>query len=96
MSAITGTGKGNKGESCGEAIRDSLKPGELAAFTELYRRVRQRGSWKDETIWQHLMSCVVNLPPARERWTSIRPFLVVHLDGRYELYDPRRHPKVVE
>lgn len=95
MSRTAGTGKGYLGETCAEAIRDSLKPGDLATFTELYRCVKQRGAWKDETIWQHLMCCVVNLPPARMHWKSAEPFLIIHLDGRYELYDPKRHPRVI-
>lgn len=96
MSKTAGTGKGHMGETCAEAIRESLKPGELATFTELYQRVRQRGSWKDETIWQHLMCCVVNLPPARMHWKGVEPFLVIHLDGRYELYNSRKRPKAIE
>jgi len=40
--------KGNQGESCAEAIRSSLTLGEVAAFSELYIRVKQRGSWKEE------------------------------------------------
>jgi hypothetical protein len=91
-----GAPKGRRGETCAAVIRDSLKPGELASFSELCSRVRRRGCWKDETIWQHMMSCVVNLPPARRHWKGSEAFLVIHLDGRYELYDPRRHPKVAD
>jgi len=65
-----GAHEGNRGETCGEAIRDSLQSGEKVSFPDLYDRVRKRGGWKDETIWQHLMSCVVNLPPARKHWKS--------------------------
>lgn len=96
MSPTTFSGKGHRRETCAEAIRDSLKPRELATFGELDQRVRQRGAWKDETIWQNLMACVVNLPPARRHWKSVEPFPVVHMDGRYELYDPNRHPKVID
>jgi len=42
--------KGNQGESCAEAIRSSLKPGEVVTFLELYKCVKQKGSWKDETV----------------------------------------------
>ncbi len=91
-----GAPKGYRGETCADAIRDSIKPGEVIAFSDLFDRVRRKGAWKPESIWQHLMSCVVNLPPARLHWKRVDPFLVVHLDGRYELYDPRRHPKVLE
>ena len=86
--------KGYHGESCAEAIRAAIRLGEIVSFTELYRRVSQKGSWKDETKWQHLMSCVVNLPPARRYWTSVIPFLFLRGDGRYELYDPQIHPQV--
>jgi hypothetical protein len=88
--------KGHQGESCSEAIRASLKPGEIVSFSELFKRVRRRGSWKDETIWQHLMLLVVNLPPARRHWKTSVPFLFLHSDGRYELYDPKIHPQVQE
>ena len=91
-----GAPKGFRGETCAEAIRDSLALGEIASFTEIYDRVKERGAWKDEAIWQHLMSCVVNLPPARKHWKSTRPFLLVHPDGKYELYNPQRHPKVID
>ncbi|MCJ7435842.1 MAG: hypothetical protein MUO77_20370 [Anaerolineales bacterium] len=88
--------KGNQGESCAEAIRSSLKSGEIVTFSELYRRVKQRGSWKEETVWQHMMGLIINLPPARHHWKGMNPFLFLHGDGRYELYNPARHPKVVE
>ena len=88
--------KGNQGESCAEAVRSSLKPGEVAAFSELYKRVKQKGDWKDETIWQHLIGLIVNLPPARHHWKTAVPFLFLHGDGRYEIYDPQKHPKTIE
>ena len=91
-----GAPKGYLGETCAQALHASLKPGELLGFSELYSRVRSLGAWKDEAIWQHMMSCVVNLPPARRHWKSTKPFLLVHPDGQYELYDRSRHPQVVE
>jgi hypothetical protein len=88
--------KGFQGESCADAIHSSLKPGEVVTYSELYKRVKQKGSWKDETVWQHMMGLLVNLPPARRHWKTMDPFLIVHADGRYELYDPKKHPKTVE
>jgi len=88
--------KGHQGETCAEAISSIMKPGKIMSFSELFNQVKQRGSWKDETIWQHLMSLVVNLPPARLHWKSANPFLFLHKDGRYELYDSRVHSKIVE
>ncbi len=88
--------KGYHGESCAEAIRTSLKSRELVPFSELFGRVKQKGSWTDGTIWQHLMALVVNLPPARYHWKTISPFLFLHGDGQYELYDQNRHPKPME
>ena len=88
--------KGKRGESCAEALRNSIQHGEILAFSELYDRVRKKGDWKDDTIFQHLMSCVVNLPPARLHWKSRIPFLFLHPDGRYELFDSNIHPKVIE
>jgi hypothetical protein len=84
--------KGAHGETCANAIQDSLRPGEIITFTTLFQRVKPRGTWQDATIWRHLMSCVVNLPPARLEWPSRTPFLFLHGDGRYELYDPAKHP----
>jgi hypothetical protein len=37
--------KGNQGQSCADAIRDSLGPGEIATFTTLFERVKQQGGW---------------------------------------------------
>jgi hypothetical protein len=88
--------KGYAGETCAEAIRASIRRGEVVRFTELDSRVRAKGAWRDETRWQHLMSCVVNLPPARRRWEHREPFLFIRPDGQYELYEPGHHPKVVE
>jgi hypothetical protein len=42
------------------------------------------------------MALTVNLPPARHRWRHVKPFLFLRPDGRYELYDQRRHPSVIE
>jgi len=88
--------KGNQGESCADAVRSSLRLGEIVTFSELFKRVKQRGTWKDETVWQHLIGLVVNLPAARHHWKSAVPFLFLHGDGRYELYDPSKHPHIIE
>ena len=83
---------GVHGEPCSEAIRTSIAPAEIVTFTDLFDRVRKRGRWKENTIWRHLMSCVVNLPPARHEWPGTKPFLFLHPDGRYELFNPQKHP----
>ena len=88
--------KGYRGETCYQAIRSSLSPVEIVRYTEIFSRVRRKGSWKEATIRRHLMSCVTNLPPARQEWKSIKPFLFLRGDGRYEIYDPEKHPKVIE
>ena len=88
--------KGHKGETCAKAIRSIMDPGKILSFSEVYNQVKQRGSWKDETIWQHLMRLVVNLPPARLHWKNANPFLFLHGDGRYELYNPNVHPHILE
>jgi len=84
--------RGHQGETCAETIRSIMKPNQIMSFSELFNQIRQKGSWKDETIWQHLMGLVINLPPARLHWPSFDPFLFLHEDGRYELYDPKIHP----
>ncbi len=88
--------KGHQGESCYESIREVLKTGEIVSFTELYKRIKKKAEWKDNTIWRHLMSVLVNLPPARREWKHIKPFVFLHADGRYEIYDPQKHPQVIE
>jgi hypothetical protein len=88
--------KGKSGESCAEAIKNSIRRGEILTFTDLFNRVQPKGDWSDSTIYQHLMSCVVNLPPARKHWKSRIPFLFLRPDGRYELLDPKVHPEVME
>lgn len=89
-------GKGKFSESCKEAIRNSLRPGEVVTFSELFRRVKNKSDWKDGTIYQHLMALVVNLPPARKHWPRIEPFLSLHEDRTYELYDSNKHKMVKE
>ena len=42
--------KGNEGESCSEAIRASLQSKEIVTFSELYKRVKQKGTWKDNSV----------------------------------------------
>ena len=88
--------KGYQGETCTEAIRAIMKPGEIVRFTELCKRIKEKGEWTDDNVWQHLMSLIVNLPPARKHWRSSNPFLFLHADGRYELYDSAKHPQVIE
>ena len=88
--------KGHYGESCAEALKSSIKAGEILTFSELFDRAKKRGDWKDSTIWQHLMMVVVNLPPARYHWPNKKPFLFLHGDGRYELYNKTKHPQPVE
>ena len=89
-------GKGQKGESCAQALRDSLEFGEVVSFTDLFDRVKAKGSWSDDTISLHLMACVANLPPARRRWPSTNPFLFLRPDGRYELWEEINHPCILE
>jgi hypothetical protein len=87
-------GKGYHNETCAEAVRAALRPGEVITFSELFGRVKRRGHWRDSTVWQHLMSLVVNLPPAKHQWPSANPFLFLRGDGQYELYDRAVHPQV--
>ena len=91
-----GKAKGKTGESCAQALQDSIESGEVVGFTDLFERVKAKGSWSDDTISLHLMSCVVNLPPARRRWPSRKPFLFLRPDGRYELYNQQTHAAVLE
>jgi hypothetical protein len=89
-------GKGLDGASCSEAIKGCFRANDVFSATELFKRVKAVGDWKDETVWQHLMSTVVNLIPARHHWKATRPFLFLRPDGRYELFDERQHPKPID
>ena len=88
--------KGYNGESCTEAIRTLINDSEILSFNEFVSRVKSKGSWSDDAIWQHLMRLVVNLVPARYHWKRTEQFLFLRGDGRYELYDPQKHPIVIE
>jgi len=83
-------------ETCAEAIRSLIRPGKVMSFSELSANLKKTNIWKDDTIWQHLMGLVVNLPPARYHWKNARPFLFIRADGRYELYNPGVHPEIIE
>ncbi len=87
--------KGYNGETCAEAVQKSVRPQEVVPFAELVTRIRALGSWNEETIWQHLMPLVVNLPPARHHWEGVEPILFLRPDGQYELYDQSRHPRPI-
>ena len=87
---------GYAGETCAEAVRLSIDPGEVLRYSVLRERVAAKGAWRVATIRRHLMSCIVNLPPARFEWESREPFLFIRPDGRYELHDPAKHPAVID
>ena len=87
---------GHSGETCAEAVEASIAAGEVLRDSQIWDRVRSKGRWKEATIRRHLMSCIVNLPPARYEWKSRTPFLLIRPDGRYELYNSAKHPRVVE
>ncbi len=88
---------GNQDQTCAEAIKKCFeKFKQPLSFSRIVKEVRQQGQWKVRTIWLHLMSTVVNLIPARHEWPNRRPFLFLRPDGRYELYNPEKHPKPVE
>jgi hypothetical protein len=89
--------KGYDGQSCSQAIeefvRNAARP---VSFSEIHAGVREKGDWKDITIWRILMSVIVNLVPARREWTHSHPFLLLRPDGRYEMHDAEKHPEVIK
>jgi len=88
--------KGAQGQSCAEAIKACFKDARCSlSYSQIFSQVKQQGSWKDTTIWRHLMSTVVNLIPARYEWTNDK-FLFLRPDGQYEVFDPEKHPKPIE
>jgi len=88
--------KGFHGEPLREAIRSIVQPGKVLSFSEIVFEIKKRGTWKDDTIRQSLMAHVRNLVPAKYRWKPKEQFLFLRGDGRYELYNPKIHPEVVE
>ncbi len=80
--------------SCREAIKKIILEfgGGPVTAEELFNKVKAIGNWSDDTIWQHLMSLVVNLPPAyKHRPNTPEKFLFLREDGKYETYDPNKH-----
>ncbi|OYT57490.1 MAG: hypothetical protein B6U76_00870 [Desulfurococcales archaeon ex4484_217_2] len=80
--------------SCREAVKKAILEfgGGPVTAEELFYKVRKMGDWSDDTIWQHLMRLVVNLPPAYKHWPNTpERFLFLREDGKYEVYDPNKH-----
>jgi hypothetical protein len=88
--------KGFHGEPLREAIRSIVQPGKVLSFSEIVIEIKKKGAWKDDSIYQTLMAHVRNLVPAKYRWHAREQFLFLRANGRYELYNPEIHPKVVE
>jgi hypothetical protein len=88
--------KGYHGETCSDAIRAQFADCDILATSEIVPRVKACGAWTDETIHRHLIAKIVNLPPAHRPGQKPKPFLFLRPDGRFEMYDDRRHPRVVE
>jgi hypothetical protein len=88
--------KGYKGQSCAVAIKACFQGVEgPLSYSKIFAKVKEQGTWKDTTIWRHLMSTVVNLIPARYEWANEK-FLFLRPDGQYEIYDNNKHPKPIE
>jgi len=88
--------KGYNDETCAEAIQALFLEYPVLSASDIYSRVGQAGPWKDETLWQHMMWLIVNLPPARHHWKNAVPFLFLRPDGQYELHVDAKHPRAIE
>ncbi len=89
--------KGYRGQSCSEAIRECFSTGKHPlSYSDIMSQVKKKGSWKEITVWRHLMSTVVNLIPARYEWKNVNRFLFLRPDGQYELFNKSKHPKPQE
>ncbi len=80
--------------TCREAIKKAILElgGGPVTAEELFSKVGSMGDWSNDTIWQHLMWLVVNLPPAYRHWPNApERFLFLRENGRYEIYDPEKH-----
>ena len=84
--------KGYRGQTCADAIYEVVVSHQPARFEEVFDKVRLLGAWTPDTIHQHMMQLVVNLPPAYRRWRSVpERFLFLRPDGLYELHDESKH-----
>jgi hypothetical protein len=90
-----GRSLGYDGRSCADNIREIVGERGLISFAEMTPELTKRGAWSENNVAQQAMASIVNLPPARLRWNST-PFLFLRPDGRFELFDPLRHPATVE
>ena len=88
--------KGYNGETCSEAIRSLFTDDAVMKCSQLMTGTSGKGAWKESTICQHLMSLIVNLPPARLHWEGVQPFLFLRPDGQFELFDESKHPKTID
>jgi len=87
--------KGYNKESCYEAIIKCFVDEKPRQFSNILAEVKKLGSWKEQTICLHMMSMVVNLPPARLHWPNRTPVLFLRPDGQYELYDETKCPNIL-
>ncbi len=76
-----------------QIMRDIMENLRTATAEQIFDEMRRRGAViADDTIWQYMMSLVVNLPPAWKHWPQLTDrFLFLREDGVYELYDEARH-----
>jgi hypothetical protein len=91
--------KGYDGRGLAENIKGLMNLGIAYKYSELKREIKKKGTWSDQAICQYFMSYVSNLPPARDRWPGLgkaQRFLFLREDGRYELYNPDKHPRTLE
>ncbi|MBC8429597.1 MAG: hypothetical protein H8D89_01350 [Dehalococcoidia bacterium] len=82
-------GKGKSGKTCAEAIRETIVLlGNRAYADVMFTQIKGMGNWNDQTIYQQLMACVINLPASYGRWPGKLKNRVLFLreDGSYELY----------
>lgn len=86
-------GKGPSGETGYDATQEAIEELGMATADEIFKEIKQKypGIWADDTIWQQIMYCTVNLRPAYEHWDWKHKILFLHEDGRYELYDLEVH-----
>lgn len=84
--------KGYRSQTCADAVYEVVASEQPARFDEVFDKVRRLGAWRPDTICQHMMLLVVNLPPAYRHWCTKRErFLFLRPDGLYELYDDAKH-----
>ena len=92
-----GKGRTCEPETCAWAVHNALVRFEgRATADDLLNRVKRLGHWTDHTIWQEMLSHMVNSPPSYRYFSTVSPpsRFFQRDDGNYEPYNPIWHDQL--